>query len=96
LKIYGNIAGFRGGYLSFYGTLATLALFFLVMNRNVRWLALGLYGLVIALSHEYFVSNDGLGLMNPLIYLFYVMVPLVLMFLGRWVSQAGQPSKIAE
>src|SRR5262249_1027688 len=45
LEVYVNVAGFGGGYLPFYGTLRMMALFCLVMNRNMRWLALGLYSL---------------------------------------------------
>jgi hypothetical protein len=97
LDVYVNVAGFGGGYLPFYGTLGTMALFFLVMNRNVRWLALGLYGLVMALSRDFLnLSDASQGLMNPPIYLFYVLVPLILIFLGWWLSQSGHQVQIAE
>jgi len=96
-NVYVNAAGFGGGYLPFYGTLATLALFFLPMNRNIRWLALGLYGLVIALSRQYLnLFDSDQGLMHPLIYSFYVMVPLILIFLGWWSSKPGQRAQMAE
>jgi hypothetical protein len=91
------VAGSGGGYLPFYGTLITMAMFFLILNRNIRWLALGLYGLVIALSRDYLNLFDAeQGLMNPVIYLFYVMVPLILIFSGWWSSRSGQRSQIAE
>jgi hypothetical protein len=74
-----------------------MALFFLVMNRNVRWLALGLYGLVIALSRQSLNLFDAdQGLMPPLIYLFYVMVPVILILPGWWLSQSRHRAQIAE
>lgn len=97
LIVYADIAGFGSGYLPFYGTLVSMALFFLVMNRNIRWLALGLYGLVMALSRNYLnVFDANQGLMHPSVYSLYVMVPLVLIVLGWWTSHSGHPAQIAE
>ena len=95
--VYIRAAGLGGGPLPFYGTLAAMALFFLVTNRNLRWLALGFYSLVITLSREYLNLFDSeLGFMHPLIYPLYVMVPLILIFLGWWLSHSGHRAQIAE
>lgn len=95
--VYIRAAGLGGGPLPFYGTLAAMALFFLVMNRNLRWLALVLYSLVIALGREYLNLLDSeLGFMHPLIYPLYVMVPLILIFLCWQASQTRQRVHIAK
>src|SRR5262245_1563499 len=97
LNVYVDAAGFGGGYLPFFGTFATLGLFFLSMNRNIRWFALGLYGLVIGLSRHYLNLFDAdKGLMHPLAYSFYVILPLVLVFLGWMLSQSKSQPKFVE
>lgn len=97
LDIYADAAGFGGGYLPFYGTLLTMALFFLVMDRSVRWFALGLYGLVIALSRHYLnIFDYDQGLMHPLVYSFYVILPLVILLLGGMFNQSRAKSQITE
>ena len=97
LDVYINATGFGGGYLPFYGFLAILGLFFLSMNRNIRWFALGLYGLVIGLSRNYLNLFDvDQGLMHPLAYSLYAILPLVLVFLGWTFSQSKFQPKFAE
>jgi hypothetical protein len=97
LDVYMHAAVFGGGYLPFYGTLATLGLFFLSMNRTIRWFALGLYGLVIGLSRNYLNLFDAdQGLMYPLVYAFYAILPLVLVFLGWMLSQSNLQPKFVE
>ena len=97
LDVYINAAGFGGGYLPFYGFLAILGLFFLSMNRNIRWFALGLYGLVIGLSRNYLNLFDvDWGLMHPLAYLLYAILPLVLVLLGWMLSQSKSQPKFVE
>ena len=97
LDVYMNIAGFGEGYLPFYGFLAILALFFLSMNRNIRWLALGLYGLVIGLSRHYLnLFDSDKGLMHPLAYSFYAVLPLILVFVGWMLNQSKLQPKLAE
>lgn len=89
LDIYINIAGFGSGYLPFYGTLITVSLFVLVINRNARWVALGLYGLVLGLSRHYLNLFDGIqGLLTPSVYLVYVILPLVVVLCSWWLSQS--------
>jgi len=91
LKIYIDIAGFGGGYLPYYGTLTAMALFFLTTNRDIRWLALGLYGLVIGLSRHYINVFDGeTGLMVQWVYVVFALLPLVTTFLGWWLDQSGR------
>jgi len=97
LDVYINAAGFGSGYLPFYGFLITLGLFFLSMNRNIRWFALGLYGLVIGLSRNYLnLFDSDKGLMHPLAYLLFAILPLVLVFLGWMLSQSKVQPKFAE
>lgn len=97
LNVYVDAAGFGGGYLPFFGMFATLGLFFLSMNRSIRWFALGLYGLVIGLSRYYLnLFDSDKGLMHPLAYTFYAVLPMVLVFLGWMLSQSKLQTKIAE
>jgi len=98
LNIYINVAGSGSGYLPFYGTLVALALFFLATNRDIRWLALGLYGLVIGLSRNYInVFDFDQGLMILQIYSLYVVFQLVIVFLAWWLDPSkNQQLKLAE
>lgn len=91
LNIYVNAAGSGSGYLPFYGTLITLALFFLATNRDLRWLGLGLYGLVIGLSRHFVNLFDYRGMMIPAVYTLYAILPLVIVFLGWLLNQSGKP-----
>jgi len=87
-----------GDYLSFYGTLITLALFFLAPNSNLRWFGLGLYGLVLGLSRDYvsiFAAEQ--GLLTPSICTFFILLPSIIVFLGWLQSQhKTQQSRFAE
>ncbi|HCK64769.1 MAG TPA: hypothetical protein DHW49_00755 [Anaerolineae bacterium] len=95
LDIYINFAGFGSGYLPFYGTLITISLFVLATNHNVRWIALGFYGLVIGLSRHHLNLFDEIqGLMAPPIYLVYAILPLVLVLLVWRLSQSKAQTQI--
>ncbi len=87
-----------GDYISFYGTLITLALFFIATNRNLRWLGLGLYGLVLGLSRDYvsiFASEQ--ALLTPRVYAFFMLLPLIIVFLA-WLQNRykTQQARFAE
>jgi len=71
------------GNMMFYGLMATMALFFLPANRQIRWLALILYGLLIGLGHNYL--ND---VVNERIYYLWAILPLLMVFFGWWVEQS--------
>jgi hypothetical protein len=87
LRIYTEIAGLGSGYLPYYGTLIALALFLLATNRGLRWLALGLYGLVIGLSRSFINLFDAeTGLMLQWVYVLFAVLPLVIVFLGWWLD----------
>ena len=89
-RIYLDIAGAGEGYLPYYGTLIALALFVLGTNRPIRWLALGLFGLVIGLSRNYVNFFDAeRGLMATWVYLLFAILPLGIVLLGWWMD----PSK---
>jgi hypothetical protein len=98
LKVYVDIAGFGSGYLPYYGTLIALALFLLAMNRNIRWLALAMYGLVIGLSRNYINLFDAdTGLMLQWVYVLFAILPLVIVYFGWIQSQhKTQHLKLAE
>lgn len=96
LKIYTEGA-MGSGYLPFYGTLIALTLFVLVTDRNIRWLALGLYGLVIGLSRTYINLFDSEnGMMTQWAYVLFAILPLVIVFLGWWSSQPKGYHQVAE
>lgn len=97
-KIYIDIAGAGGGYLPFYGTLIAMALFFLTTNRTLRWLALGLFGLVIGLSRNYVNLFDAEnGLMASWVYALFAILPLAIVLLGWWVDPSkAQKVRFAE
>jgi len=87
-----------GDYISFYGTLITLALFFIATNRNLRWLGLGLYGFVLGLSRVYvsiFASEQ--ALLTPRVYAFFMLLPLIIVFLA-WLQNRykTQQARFAE
>ena len=87
LKIYIGIAGSGSGCLPYYGTLIALALFLLATHRGLRWLALGLYGLVIGLSRNYINLFDAqTGLMLQWVYVLFAILPLVIVFVGWWLD----------
>jgi hypothetical protein len=96
LKIYTETA-MGSGYLPFYGTLIALALFVLMTDRNIRWLALGLYGLVIGLSRIYINLFDSEnGMMTQWAYALFAILPLVIIFLSWWSSQPKRYHQVAE
>lgn len=74
-----------GGYFSYFGHILAIALFFLVANRDIRWLALMIFGLVETLSRSYL--NLSQQLMPPWVYSLYVLLPLTLVFLGWWLDR---------
>lgn len=78
-----------GDVLPFYGTLLSLALFFLATNRNLRWLGLGFYGLALGLGRDYvslFAAEQ--GLLSPRIYTFFILVAPIIVFLGWLLEQS--------
>ncbi len=83
LNIY--IRSGEGGYFGYFGHILAITLFFLVTNRDIRWLALVIFGLVDTLGRYYL--NLSYQLMPPWVYSLYILLPLVLVFLGWWVDR---------
>lgn len=84
------------GYLSirdfsFYLILGTMALFFLPTNREIRWFALALYGLMIGLGRDYLIEFQTRNSMTPMaqwVYYLWVILPLLIVFLGWWLERS--------
>lgn len=74
--------------IAFYGLMAAMALFFLPANRQVRWLGLILYALVLGLNHEYL--ND---VFTGWAYSLWLILPLTMVFLG-WGLEKVRKQKL--
>ncbi|HLO14186.1 MAG TPA: hypothetical protein VK206_05115 [Anaerolineales bacterium] len=77
--------------LSLYLILATMALFFLVTNREIRWLALALAGLMIGLGREYLIEFQTSTTMTPIaywVYYLWVFLPLFIVSIGWWLERS--------
>lgn len=74
-----------GGYFGYFGYILAIALFFLVTNRDIRWLALALFGSISTLSRYYLNLSD--ELMPPWVYSLYVFIPLAIVFLCWWTER---------
>ncbi len=72
--------------IAFYGLMAAMALFFLPANRQVRWLGLVLYALVLGLNHEY-LNNVFTGW----VYSLWLILPLIMVFVGWGLEQIRKP-----
>jgi hypothetical protein len=81
-----------GGYIPFLGPILAMALFFLATNRNLRWLGLGVWGLVVGLGREYLNLvrdfHDAQGSMDPSVYVLWVIFPLVIVLCGWWLDHS--------
>ena len=85
--------------LRFYLILGTMALFFLPVNRRIRWLALLLYGLIIGLGRDYLIEFQTGGTMTPIaswVYYLWIMLPILIVFFGWWLERSkGQQLELA-
>ncbi len=75
-----------GDMSEFYAILA-LAVFFLPSNREIRWFALGLAGLILGLGHQFLFDGWQKHLMAPWVYMAWVMIPILIALLGWWVER---------
>ncbi len=85
LNIYMISGEGNGGYFGYFGHILAITLFFLVTNRDIRWLALAMFGLIETLSRYYL--NLSHELMSPWVYSLYIFIPLAIIFLGWWVER---------
>ena len=85
LDLYMMSGSGNGGYFQYFGYVIALALFILFTNRDIRWLALALFGLIDTLSRSFLNLYD--GLMSPWVYSLYILIPLATVFLGWWVER---------
>ena len=74
--------------LTFYGLMAAMVLFFLPTNRQVRWLGLLLYGILIGLNHEY-LNNVLAGWAYSL----WLILPISMVLLG-WIWEQNRKQKL--
>jgi hypothetical protein len=81
LNVYMN----GSGYLGYFGYILAIALFFLVTNRDIRWLALAIFGLIDATSRYYLNLSE--AMMPPWVYSLYVFLPLLIVLLGWWAEK---------
>jgi hypothetical protein len=78
-------SGYNGGYFDYFGYILGIALFFLATNRDLRWLALAILGFVETSSRYYL--NLSSEMMPAWVYSLYILVPLVVVFLGWWAER---------
>lgn len=66
------------GNAELYGTLATMAVFFLASSRDVRWMALLAVALVIGFGRVYLFDyhTGGVALVSQWIYYLYILIPM--------------------
>jgi hypothetical protein len=68
--------------MAFFGLMAVMAVFFLPANRQVRWLGLLLYGILIGLNHEY-LNHVFAGR----VYSLWLILPISIVIVGWSVEQ---------
>ncbi len=80
----------QAGNVQFYGTLATMAVFFLAVNRDVRWMALLASALIIGFGREYlFDYREGtVAMVAQWVYYLYVLVPLAMVCFVWWLERS--------
>jgi HAAS domain-containing protein len=85
----------QDGSIQFYGTLATMALFFLPLNRNMRWTALVLSALMIGFSREYLVDyqTGNVAFVAQWVYYLYVLVPVTMVVAG-WLLERNKTQRM--
>lgn len=69
-------------------SILALALFFIPSNREIRWLALGLAGLMMGLGHRFlldFASEP--NLMAPWVYFSWAILPILIALTGWWLER---------
>ncbi len=79
--------------IEFYLILGTTALFFLPTNRQLRWLALALSGLIIGVGRDYLIEFQTHGTMTPIaywVYYLWIILPLLIVFWGWWLDHSKQ------
>ena len=82
----------KSGYFDYFGYIFAIALFFLSTNRDLRWLALAMFGLINTFSRYYLnLSND---LMPPWVYSLYILIPLAVVLLG-WLAERTKRKQIS-
>ena len=76
--------------IQFYETLATMALFFLPMNRNIRWLALAVSALIIGFGREYLFDyqTGAVASVAQWVYYLYVAAPAGIVLVGWWLERS--------
>lgn len=81
LNVYTN----SGETFDYFGNIPAIALFFLATNRDLRWLALALFGVIDTVSRYYLnLTNE---MMPPWVYSLYVFFPLAVVLLGWWTER---------
>jgi hypothetical protein len=75
--------------LSFYAPLVTMALFLLAKNRNIRWMALLMSGLMIGLGRDYLMDyqTGNMDLMAHWVYSLWAILPPVIVIFGWWFDE---------
>lgn len=82
----------HSGTFNYFAYVLAIALFFLATNRDIRWFALAMFGLINTLDRSYLnLSND---LMPPWVYSLYVLIPLAVVFLG-WLAERTKRKQLS-
>ncbi len=84
LNIFLEIRG-----LAFYVPFATMAMFFLPANRNIRWMALLISGLWIGLGRDYLLEyqTGNIAFMAHWVHTLWAILPLIIVAFGWWLDQ---------
>jgi hypothetical protein len=82
----------KSGYFDYFGYVFSIALFFLSTNRDLRWLALAMFGLINTFSRYYLnLSNDQ---MPPWVYSLYILIPMAVVLLG-WLAERTKRKQLS-
>lgn len=73
------------GSFIYYTELVTLAPFFIIRDRDVRWSALAIFGLLIGLSREWL---DPYVVYASLVYYLWIILPVTAVFMGWWLDRS--------
>jgi hypothetical protein len=76
--------------LGFYTPFVTMALFLLAKNRNIRWMALLMSGLMIGLGRDYLMDyqTGNMDLMAHWVYSLWAILPPAIVVFGWWLDKS--------
>ena len=75
--------------LYYYTPFVTMALFFLAKNRNIRWTALVMSGMMIGLGRDYLLhyQTGNMALLAHWVYFLWAILPPAIVIFGWWLDK---------